>query len=70
MPLREFECTACGRAFESLIRHAHEAEDEKDLECPACRGRKVRRLLSAPAAMSSSGQGGGGGGCRSSSGFT
>ncbi len=55
MPLRDFECQRCRERFEALIRHP---EEEAELECPKCRARKVRRLLSAPAAVGKSGGGG------------
>ncbi|MHB8419381.1 MAG: FmdB family zinc ribbon protein [Myxococcales bacterium] len=66
MPIREFECERCRKTFETLIRHV---EEEKELECPACHGRHVRRLLSAPAALGSSIETASGG-CRGKSGFT
>ncbi len=68
MPLREFECERCGRTFEALIRHP---EEEGELSCPACDERRVRRLMSAPAALGGSAEaGGGGGGCGGSGRFT
>jgi putative FmdB family regulatory protein len=61
MPLLEFECSACSRRFEDLVR----GDDVP--ECPSCGGRKLRRLLSSfgvgvssgpsPAAASSPGGG-------------
>ncbi len=41
MPLREFECSDCSRRFEDLVRGGEKPA------CPACGGRRLRRLLSA-----------------------
>ena len=41
MPLVEFECSACSRRFEDLVR------GEEKPACPSCGARKLRRLLSA-----------------------
>lgn len=41
MPLRDFTCTACGHAFEKLVRH-----DEAPA-CPCCGGTELHRELSA-----------------------
>lgn len=44
MPLYEYECSRCGR-FEKIQKFA-----DKPLKvCPTCGGKKVQRLLSAPA---------------------
>jgi putative FmdB family regulatory protein len=40
MPLYEYQCRACGRQFERLVRTG----DQPD--CPGCRGRDLERLLS------------------------
>ncbi len=58
MPIYEYACDACGKAFEELIiRRSEEAE----VACPACRGRRVSRLMS----RTSSPRGGGDGGAPS-----
>jgi putative FmdB family regulatory protein len=43
MPLYEYECHQCEHTFEALV-FSGEA-----VECPACNGKKVERLLSVPA---------------------
>jgi putative FmdB family regulatory protein len=44
VPLYEYECSKCGR-FEKIQKFS-----DKPLKvCPSCGGRKVERLLSAPA---------------------
>jgi putative FmdB family regulatory protein len=48
MPIYEYECEGCQEEFELLIR-GREAP-----ECPSCGGRRLQRLLSAPAAHTGS----------------
>ena len=43
MPLYEYRCEQCGRAFE-LLRRMSDAD--RDLVCPECRSQQVRRLFS------------------------
>jgi putative FmdB family regulatory protein len=43
MPLYEFSCPQCDHTFEALVF------DGDQVECPECHGRRVKRLLSAPA---------------------
>lgn len=43
MPLFEFHCPECGHAFEALVRR-----DEQP-QCPQCAGKRLERLMSAPA---------------------
>jgi putative FmdB family regulatory protein len=40
MPLYEYECRSCQKAFELLVRESTE------LECPACHGRDLEKQLS------------------------
>ena len=40
MPIHEFECRACGKRFEALVRHATIPA------CPACASADLERLLS------------------------
>jgi putative FmdB family regulatory protein len=47
MPLYDFQCDDCGSKFETLLRRE---ADAADVDCPSCRGRRVRRELSLPAA--------------------
>jgi len=41
MPLLEFECAACSRRFEELVRGSETPA------CPGCGGTDLRRLLSS-----------------------
>lgn len=44
MPIFEYECRACGRQFEKLLK-----ESSGEWPCPAC-GQPARRMISLPAA--------------------
>lgn len=58
MPLLEFECSDCSRRFEDLVRGSEKPA------CPACGGKRLRRMLStfgvgsAPAGRPSGSPGG------------
>jgi putative FmdB family regulatory protein len=60
MPMYEYRCNSCGTVYEKL-RRASDAD--RELECPDCESKDVRRLISAFAtggpACSPSGGGGG-----------
>lgn len=43
MPLYEFDCGKCGEPFEKLVRST---EAVKDVTCPNCGSRKVKKKLS------------------------
>jgi putative FmdB family regulatory protein len=43
MPIFEFECSACHAPFDELVRNA---EAVKDVVCPSCGSRKVKKKLS------------------------
>jgi putative FmdB family regulatory protein len=43
MPIYDFSCRDCGRAFDELVRAGTR------VQCPACGGARVERLLSLPA---------------------
>ncbi len=58
MPIYEYSCHECDRAFEELIIRR---SDEGEVKCPKCGSRRVGRLMSRPAA---SRVGGGGGAAR------
>jgi putative FmdB family regulatory protein len=47
MPLYEYQCRRCGKAFE-MLRRIKDADN--DLECPNCHSHKVERQLSTFAA--------------------
>jgi putative FmdB family regulatory protein len=47
MPIYEYECTACGKEFEQLVRNSSVIP-----ECPACNGTELRKKMSAFAAIS------------------
>ena len=53
MPIHEYACE-CGKTFEELILRR---SDEDELACPACKSRRVSRLMSRPAAARSGGSG-------------
>ncbi|UCD71613.1 MAG: zinc ribbon domain-containing protein [Syntrophobacterales bacterium] len=43
MPIYEYRCDDCGRAFE-MIRGV--SESDKEVHCPICKSPKVSRLMS------------------------
>jgi len=43
MPVYAFVCTKCDKCFESFV---HSLEKTKEVTCPDCGGKKLRRLLS------------------------
>lgn len=49
MPLYEYTCAACAADFEQLVRSV---EEQRELRCPACGGKRVTRKLSTFAARS------------------
>ena len=44
MPIYEYECTACGHAFDALQKMS----DNPLTDCPDCNEPSLRKLLSAP----------------------
>jgi putative FmdB family regulatory protein len=61
MPIYEYACKACDRTFEELVLRR---SDEEDVRCPKCKGKRVEKLVSRPAAAA---RGGGDGGSAASS---
>lgn len=59
MPIYEYACDTCGKGFEELIIRR---SDEAEVACPACRGRRVSRLMSRSSSLSGGGGGQAGGG--------
>lgn len=47
MPIFEYQCAACGKEFETLVRNSSTVP-----ACPACNGTDLRKKLSAFATMS------------------
>jgi putative FmdB family regulatory protein len=45
MPIYEYQCGACGHAFETLQK----VSDSPLMECPDCGQRALKKLISAPA---------------------
>jgi putative FmdB family regulatory protein len=45
MPLFEYKCTDCGKAFDDLVSHP-----DDPVECPFCHSRKAEKQLSVFAA--------------------
>ncbi len=41
MPIYEYQCRACGRGFEALVRNSEQPA------CPACHSRDIERLISS-----------------------
>jgi putative FmdB family regulatory protein len=58
MPIYEYSCKACDRAFEELVLRR---SDENDVRCPACKSTRVEKRISRPASTRSGGEGGGAG---------
>jgi len=56
MPIYEYGCMACHHAFEELVLRR---SDEGDVRCPACKGKRVEKRMSRPAAARAGGEGGG-----------
>ena len=52
MPIYEYVCRACGRAFELLLAHGAKAA-----QCPACGSRRLDRQFSVFAAHPGGGNG-------------
>lgn len=52
MPIYEYACPACDKAFEAFIIRR---SDEAEVVCPTCKSRTVSRLLSRPAARRTGG---------------
>ncbi len=44
MPIYEYRCAKCGKAFEDLIRNK---ADEEALRCPSCGAKDVVKQMSA-----------------------
>jgi putative FmdB family regulatory protein len=55
MPIYEYACKACDRTFEELVMRR---SDEDDVRCPTCKGKRVEKLVSCPAAARPGGDGG------------
>jgi putative FmdB family regulatory protein len=43
MPMFDFQCSACGSIFETLVN-----KEVKTISCPQCGGKESKKLLSAP----------------------
>lgn len=46
MPLYEFQCSACGEAFEELVG-SHVGLSEAEVVCPACGSSELERLTAS-----------------------
>ncbi len=55
MPIFEFECSSCHDQFDELVRNA---EAVKDVTCPQCGSRRVKKKLSTFASKISGGAAG------------
>jgi putative FmdB family regulatory protein len=43
MPLYEYQCEECGESFELLVRSS---DQQDEVTCPKCGGKKVRKAIS------------------------
>lgn len=66
MPIYEFRCERCRRIFEALC---FTKEDEKEVKCPFCGSREVKKELSSFSTSFGRSFGFGGGSCGGGSGF-
>ena len=66
MPMYEYRCQDCGAKYEQLRRMS---DADKDLECPVCGSRNVRREISA-CAIGGATSSNSGGGCAPRGGFS
>jgi len=67
MPIYEFRCEECGKIFEALC---FTKEDEREVKCPYCHSKKVKKEYSTFATSWGRGFiGGFGGSCGGGSGF-
>ena len=48
MPIYEYQCTSCGKAFEELVMN-----QSAQINCPKCNGADVKKMMSAAAFKSS-----------------
>jgi len=51
MPIYEYKCAFCDKEFE-MIRFSQ--DDDKDIACPECGGKKAEKVLSVTAASQGS----------------
>lgn len=51
MPIFEYQCEQCRKQFEKLI---FAGDDEKDIACPACGSKEVKKMMSACSFMGAS----------------
>ena len=52
MPIYEYQCLSCENEFQQLIL---KRDEEKDLLCPECKGKNIKRLISRVACHLSDG---------------
>jgi len=48
MPIHEYECEKCGYSFEKIVLSGNDTP----AECPECRSKKLRKLISGAAFIS------------------
>ena len=51
MPIYEYSCNICGQIFEKI---AKSSENEKDIDCPKCGEKDVKRVMSITGMLGSS----------------
>jgi putative FmdB family regulatory protein len=54
MPIYEYKCGGCGSEYEQIRRMS---DADRDLECPSCKSREVKRQLSSFATSGGSANG-------------
>ncbi|HPA15970.1 MAG TPA: zinc ribbon domain-containing protein [Desulfobacterales bacterium] len=47
MPIYEYQCESCQHRFEKLV---FSEKDEKEISCPKCNSKQIKRIMSASAA--------------------
>jgi putative FmdB family regulatory protein len=55
MPIYDYICTPCSKAFEKLVLSK---SDEAEVTCPVCSSAEVSRTISRPAAVRTQGDAG------------
>lgn len=66
MPIYEYSCDNCGNCFEQLV---FSSEDEKNITCGKCGGKKIKKIISSFSCLSQ-GNESGISGCSPGSGFS
>lgn len=68
MPMFDYKCESCGTTFDELVPSCD--TPDSDIECPNCKEKNAKRLLSAPSVSIGGTTAVSSGGCNPSSGFS